>query len=157
LVETVGGWTHQTSPAYLSVFVEQIVIPKKTSPATIREKYLKSSLSASQLAEELGVSKQMVLQRLRAEGVRATVKGRGADNFRLPTPPFGYRVVASRLVPHPGEMKIARLVVELRDRKGLTWGEVARGVNHRGFRSRAGTPWNKFTIRPVHKRWTGKL
>jgi biotin operon repressor len=111
LVDRPAYWTNQSGSVYLSNFIEQIVLPKKISPTIIRQKYLKSDLSASQLAGELGVSKQMILKQLRREGVRKTIKGRSPDNYRLPNPPYGYQVRDLKLISCPREMKIARMVV----------------------------------------------
>jgi len=99
----------------------------------------------------------MVLSRLRAQGIHRTVKGQSASNYRLPNPPYGYQVKDSKLISCPREMKISRMVVELRDRKKKTWAEIAKQLNTKGYRTRSGAKWTNFTARPVHKRWTGKL
>ena len=129
MVDRTTCWTNHSAPAHLANFIEQIVLPKKVSPVFIRTEYLNRDLSASQLAGELGVSKQKVLVRLRDQGIHRTLKGRSASNYRFSNPPHGFQVKDSKLVSLPREMKMAR----------------------------SGAKWTQSTVRPVHKRWTGKL
>ena len=65
LVDPSTRWTNQLGQAHLTSFIEQIILPKKLTSATVGPKYLKGEFSASQLAAELGVSKQMVLRNLK--------------------------------------------------------------------------------------------
>jgi hypothetical protein len=54
-------------------------------------------------------------------------------------------------------MKVAWLIIELRDRQGESFAKVATELNHRGWENRRGTEWNVVAIRRVHERWTGKI
>ncbi len=54
-------------------------------------------------------------------------------------------------------MKVARLIIELRDRQGESFSKVAAELNERGWKNRRGTEWSIVAIRRVHKRWTGKI
>lgn len=143
---------------YLHDFIPIRPCPKLIENAELARKYRQSSLSAHQLAEEYGVSKQMILGRLREAGVHGGKgRGRAADNFRFPNPVYGNKVVAARLETNSAEMKIARLVVELRDRQGESFGKIAEELNRRGHRNRKATKWNRVSVRNIHKNWTGKV
>lgn len=136
LVDRVGGWENHS---YLRDFIPIRPSPKLIKNAELAQKYLRSTLSAQQLADEYGVSKQMILGRLREAGVRGGKgRGRAADNFRFPNPVFGNKVVGGRLETNPTEMKIVRLVVELRDRQGWSFEKIADELNRRGHRNRKG-------------------
>ncbi|MBI2604669.1 MAG: recombinase family protein [Deltaproteobacteria bacterium] len=52
---------------------------------------------------------------------------------------------------------MARLIVELRDRQGKSFPQIASELNQRGWTNRKGASWNKVGVRQVHQRWTGKL
>ena len=155
MVDRAKGWENHI---YLRDFIQIRPSPKLIKNAELARKYLQSTLSAKQLADEYGVSKQMILGRLREAGVHGGKgRGRAADNFRFPNPVFGNKVVAGRLETNPTEMKIARLVVELRDRQGESFGKIADELNRRGHRNRKAAKWNRVSVRNVHKNWTGKV
>ena len=155
MVDPAGGWENHV---YLRDFIPIRPSPKLIKNAELAQKYLRSTLSAQQLADEYGVSKQMILGRLREAGVRGGKgRGRAADNFRFPNPVFGNKVVGGRLETNPTEMKIVRLVVELRDRQGWSFEKIAGELNRRGHRNRKGTKWHRVSTRHVHKNWTGKV
>lgn len=118
----------------------------------------KEGLSAQQVADRVGISKQAVLARLRQIGVRRTPgRGRSPDNFRYPYPPYGFRVVSQRLVLNRRELRIARLIVELRDCNGMKWAEMVEVLKAKGARTRSKREWSSVGLRRVHKRWSGKL
>ena len=150
------AWTN-TDHVYDSIGF--VALPKRLDKAKIALKYSESNLSSSQIAEKIGASKQMVLSRLRSAGVfNAKRRGRSSENYRFKnTTPFGKKVRDGRLVLNPVEVKIARLIVELRDRKGLAWEEICSEVNGRGHLTRRGTKWQDHTVRHVYKLWSGKL
>jgi hypothetical protein len=155
MVDKAECWENR---AYLPDFISFRPNPKLISNAELRQKYLQSNLSSQQLADEYGVSKQMILGRLRQAGVHGgKARGRAADNFRFPNPPYGYRVVNGRLETHPGELKVVRLIVELRDRKGWSFPAIAEELNQRGLGTRQGCRWIRSTVRLVHKAWKDKL
>jgi len=142
---------------YLVDYIPIRPIPRLIENAKIAEKYLKHRLSAQQLANELGVSKQMVLQRLRKAGVHGETRGRDVDNYRFPNPAYGYKRIHGRLETNSAEMKVVRLIVELRDRQGMTFAKIAEDLNRRGYRKRNGRPWISPSVGQIHKRWTGKV
>src|SRR4051812_25003246 len=104
LVEAARGWENHV---YVYDHVPVIPVPKALVNAEIARKYRQHRISAQQLADEYGVSKQMILGRLRRTGVRGSKgRGRSEENFRFPNPVYGKRVVARRLETSPSEMKI---------------------------------------------------
>jgi hypothetical protein len=81
-VDRPGRCAHRS---HLADYIHITLLPKKLDIAEIRRLYLEEDLSAAQIGEKFGVSKQMILARLRACGVnRAVRKGRTKDNFRYP-------------------------------------------------------------------------
>lgn|GEM_PF-4118855 len=154
-MDPAKGWENHI---YLRDFIPIRPNPKLIKNAELAQKYLRSTLSAQQLAEEYGVSKQMILKRLREAGVHGGKgRGRSPDNFRFSNPIFGNKVVAGRLETNSTEMKIVRLVVELRDRQGQSFEKIADELNRRGHRNRKAAKWNRVSVRAVHKNWTGKV
>lgn len=143
------------------LLLDILAVSLQTRPRSsnkIPNKYLESELSAQQLADEFWVSKQFVLTQLRAAGIRKSgLRGRSPENYRFHNPPYGFRVREGRLEPDQREMKVARLIVELRDRQGESFAKVAAELNQRGWKNRRGTEWNVAAIRRVHKRWAGKI
>src|SRR5476651_2586500 len=106
MVDPAKGWENHV---YLRDFIPIRPSPKLIENTALAQKYRRSTLSSQQLADEYGVSKQMILGRLREAGVHGGKgRGRAADNFRFPNPVYGNKVVAGRLETNPTEMKIAR-------------------------------------------------
>jgi hypothetical protein len=154
VVERAEYWENHE---YLVDYIPVRPVPRLIENAKIAEKYRKHRLSAQQLADELGVSKQMVLRRLRKAGVHGHTRGRDVENFRFPNPAYGYKRNQGRLETSSVEMKIVRLIVELRDRQGLSFAKIADDLNRRGYRNRKGTQWISPSVGQIHKRWTGKV
>ena len=155
MVDRAKGWENHI---YLRDFIPIRPLPKLVNNAELARKYLKHKLSAQQLADELGVSKQMILGRLRKAGVRGEKgRGRSPDNYRFSNPIYGNKVIGTRLETNPTEIKIVRLIVELRNRQGWSFEKIATELNERGFRNRKGTIWYRAQVRTVHASWTGKV
>ncbi len=143
---------------YLIDFIPINFSPRKIDRGKLGDLYLKNGFSSAQIADQVGLSKQAVLSRLREQGIHKTLgRGRSPDNFRYPYPIYGYHVVGGRLTTFAKEMKAVRLIVELRDRKARGWEEIVDHLNQRGFRSRTDLPWNRVRVKRVHKHWTGKI
>ena len=72
--------------------------------------YLEEGLSASQLAEALGVSKSHIISRLRKEGIGNGKRGRmtNPSNYRHYNPAYGWKVKDGVLMPNKAELKICR-------------------------------------------------
>ena len=111
LVDKPGCWTNR---GYLSDFLDFPISPRRVDSSLLKKLYLEEGRTASQLAEQFGVSKQLVLARLRRAGVHRTKdRGRSPYNFRYRVPPFGYRITADqRLVADRKELAIARFIIE---------------------------------------------
>ncbi len=155
LVDQPGHCAHQD---YIDDFLEFDPKPKTRKSNKIPKRYLESKLSAQQIADEFGVSKQFVLTQLRSAGIKKTSgRGRSPENYRFHNPPYGHRVEDGRLVINNKELKIARLIVELRDRRRLSFEAIAKDLNERGHPTRRGTVWHRVSVRRVHKGWTGKI
>jgi hypothetical protein len=156
MVDRVGAWTNS---GHVYDCIEFIALPKRLDKSKIASKYRSSNLSSAQIGECFGISKQAVLARLRSEGVfKAKGRGRSNENYRFRnSTPFGKKVRDGKLVVNPVEVKIARLVVELRDRQGLTWEKICNEVNCRGYLTRRVTKWQAHNVRHVYKLWNGKL
>ena len=155
-MDRAGAWTN-TGHVYDSIGF--IAIPKRLDKAVIASKYIAGNQTAAQIAENIGASKQMVLARLRAAGISDTKgRGRSPENYRfLRSAPFGKKVLDGRLVTNSVELKIARIIVELRDRKSFSWNQVCQQLNEKGHKTRRNTPWKESNIRHIYKLWSGKL
>lgn len=129
--------------------------------ANYKDLYTKDGLSAAQIGERLGVPKQTVLNQLRREGIcLGGNKGRLANpnNYRLAYAPYGYLKKYGRLMPNKSELKICRLVVQLKNNSNMSFHEIAHELVDRRIKNRAGTvSWNRATIGRIYKRWNGKL
>ena len=150
---------HWTNLPQVSDFLNFVSIPKAVNPALIREFYLEKGLTASQIAEQVGLSKPAVLARLHQMGVRKQQdRGAQSDNFRFAQRvPFGKRLVDGRLVDDRRELKAARLIVELKQRQNLPWKEVVSKVNMAGFQTKKGLPWKIGTVRMVFSKWKDRV
>lgn len=144
--------------SYLADYIRISILPKKVDPSEIRRLYLEKNLSASQIGERLGVSKQMILARLRSSGIHRTVrKGRSPDNYRYPEPPFGQKILAGRLVLNSREMKIVRLIIQMRDQKRWPWVQIVEHLEKENLRTRRGKHWSRVGVKRVYRRWSGKV
>lgn len=149
------------NPIYLYDFI-QIPFRKFTlNPAEIRHLYLNESLSASQIAARLEVSKTVVIGWInRLKIGPKTSKGRMTNpkNFRHHNAPYGYRVKGGQLVLNHKELKICRAVVELIGRQNWGIRETGRELERRGFKNRHGrTKWRHFVVNQIYQRWRDRL
>ena len=79
-------------------------------------------------------------------------------NYRHHEPPYGYKVRDGQLVLNSTEIRICRLIVNLRGRRGKTLAQVAAELSKRGHKNRRGkTDWHHQTVGNIFKRWNGKL
>ena len=155
LVDRSGCWANCNQ---VTDFLSLIVNPSRADFTTFSDLYLEKGLSASEIAVELGLSKTAVIERLQAGGIRRARTGRDPNNYKFPkNPPYGYQVVNGRLVANRLEMKVARQIVELRDRQKVGWRVIAEKLNQSGCKTRKGRPWTIDTVENVHARWCGAL
>lgn len=149
-----GCWTNRP---YLIDFIDYPIAAKRIDPLLLKRLYLEEGLTASQIAEQIGASKQMVLVRLRRAGINKTPdSGRRSDNYRF-RPPFEQRCVKGRLMTHKAEMKLVRLILHLCGNEGKNRATVARTLNRSGYCFRNGMPWTSLRVRRVFYRWNGKI
>lgn len=131
------------------------------NPANYSDLYLKKGLSAAQIGEKLGLPKQTVLNQLKREGIRlGTNKGRLAnpENYRLAYAPYGFSKKDGRLVPNKAELKICRIVVQLRNNSKMSFHEIASELERRRIKGRTNSIlWTHATVGRIYKRWNGKL
>ena len=84
-----------------------------------------------QIGRQLGISKQTVLNQLKRDGLRkGGYKGELADpnNYRLAFAPFGFSKKDGRLVPNKSELKICRLIVQLKNNSNFSFHEIAQSL-----------------------------
>ena len=139
--------------------IQFIPKPYKQKPAFYSDLYLKEGLSAAQIAQRIGCSKTTVLERLRKQGI-SNGSGRRTNpkNFRLHHPPFGFSKLEGSLVPNKAEMRICRLVVELRDRQKMSTRETAEELMRREIRNRRGVVyWTHVAVGRIFNQWKGKI
>ena len=150
-----------TNRPYVIDFIKITVNPKLIGAVEIKALFIKSGLSAAQIAERYGVSKSFILSAIHRSGVKiGTNVGRSTDpkNYRNNSPPYGYSIRDGKLVPNKSEMKICRIVVELRGRRKHSTTQVCKELEKRGFKNRKGnTVWNPNTILNIFKRWNEKI
>lgn len=129
--------------------------------ANYRELYLEKGLSAAQIGEQLGIPKQTVLSQLKRDGIRkGGYKGELADpnNYRLAYAPYGFSKKDGRLVPNKSELKVCRLVVQLRNNSNFSFHEIAQELARRRIKNREGSiSWNRATVGRIYNRWNNKL
>jgi DNA-binding CsgD family transcriptional regulator len=118
--------------------------------------YTVQGLTTRQIALKLGVSKTLVLDRLKAAGLEKELKAKRL-NTKLANPPYGMHYCDGRLVTLRREQKIIRLLVELRDRESKTYIDIADQLNRKGYKTRAKTTWTLNTVKQLYYRWRGKV
>lgn len=154
----VGSAARWTNPAHLIDTITFLARPERADRAVFCDLYVKNGLSAAEVAAQTGLSKTAVLERLHEAGVRGRRTGRDPENYKFPkNPPYGFRVSNGRLVPDRREMKVARLIVELRDRQRIAWRVIAERLNSDGIRTRKGRAWNIDSVENVYARWSGRV
>lgn len=156
LVDQVG---HRTNSTYINDFIGIFSIPKDVGTDKIADLYVKEGLTAAQVAARVGLSKASILRRLHSLGIRKgtlheVTKGQPRPAVRAA---YGQRIISGKLVNDRQEQKVARLIVELRERQKLGWKEVVDRLNGEGLRTRSGIPWKVGRVRMVFDRWHGKL
>lgn len=123
---------------------------------------LKDGLSASQVAEKLGISKTAVLEKLHDLGIRNEAskveRMTNPNNYRAAVAPYGYRNADGQLVATKKEVRICRLVVQLINEQELSLNGAARELMQKNIKNRNGNVWwDHSMVRSIYKRWNGKL
>ena len=150
-----------TNHGYLFDFIPITHTLRQINVGKIRRLFEENGRSASQIAEEYGVSKSFVLSVLHKSGLKLGTKvGRSTNpkNYRNASPPYGYAIRKGQLVTYKPELRVCRLVVELRARRGMSSTAIAEELCKRGYKNRAGRAvWNPTTVLNIFRRWNGKL
>jgi len=80
------------------------------------------------------------------------------ENYRLHESPFGFSKRDNQLIPNRAEMRICRLVVELRTRRKMSTRQVAEELIRRGVRNRRGKVfWTHTGVGRIFNRWNEKI
>jgi hypothetical protein len=131
------------------------------NPEIWRDLYEKQSLSAAQIAEKFGTAKSSILALLHRHGIRCeSAKGRSTspDNYRAPSPPYGYKVRGGKLVEDTAEQKVIRLIVRLGQDREKSWSAIAHELNRRGIPTKRGRgDWHHHVVRIIFERWHKKI
>ncbi len=143
-----------TNTCYIIDFIQINVNPKFLNIEEIKELFVQKRLSASQTGRKLGVAKSVILKLLNGAGVQIGKVGRSTDpkNYTNNSPPYGYMIRDGKLAPNKSEMKICRLVVELRGRRSYSTTQVANELERLGYKNRKGnTVWNTAIVSKVYR------
>lgn len=144
----------QSNRPYLFDYIEFLSSIKMLDSSVLRENYLEKGLTATQLGELYGVSKQAILARLRRVGVMRTKgRGRSSANYRYKNPPYGYKITKGRLVISKNELRVVSKILRTKDENELSWEAVARRLNDDGLRTRNGYLWSRAGIKRIYSRW----
>jgi len=104
----------------------------------------------AQIGEMLNIPKQTVLNQLKPEGIRlGTNKGRLAnpENYRLAYAPFGFAKKDGKRIPNKSELKICRLVIQLRNDSKMSFHEITRELERRRIKGRTNSiSWTLFRL-----------
>jgi biotin operon repressor len=110
-----------------------------------------------EIADRIGIGKTAVSGHLKALKIKEKHTGRDQNNYKFPNnPPYGFKVIDGKLVQNPREIKMARMIIQLKDREGLIWPKVIERMNAQGLKSRIGE-WTINSARNARLRWRGKL
>ena len=149
----------RTNTSILVDNIEFLTKPHAQNSDFYRNLYLTEGLSAAQIGERIGCSKTAVLQQLREQGIR-NGSGRRTDpeNYKLYDPPYGFSKKNGRLVPNKAEMRVCRIVVNLRDSQGKSMRAIGKHLEELGLKNRKGlVSWTHGTVGRIFERWQGKI
>ena len=154
------SWYGTNSSYYIDI-IEFSPKPYVVQSSKLLYFYQKKGLSAKQVADELGVSKSFVLERLHELGIRSRSgqnRMMNPENYRHHNPPFGYQVKNGKLLPYKPELKVCRLIVQMIRDKGYGFRETARELEKRGLKNRKGQKkWGHYVVTQIFNRWKEKL
>ena len=156
----VGQSGRRTHHIYLTEIIHFQPLSKALNKAKIVDFHVKDGLSGSQIAEKLGCSKTLIITTLKRLGMLRSMKGSQSvpTNYRRAIAPYGFRIVDGRLATNRPEIKVCRLIVELIDRRGSTYSEVAGVLESKRIKGREGrSTWHTTTVSRIYARWKGKL
>ena len=158
LVDQVGI---RTNESYLVDFIEFTLSAKLINSEEIKGLFINTGFSAAQIARKFGVSKSVILSRLRDLGIQVqTGKGRmnNPENFLSPHAPYGFSKKNAKLIPNRSELRICRLVVELMGRQKKSARAIAIELEKKKYKNRDGKcSWSHGSVQRIFKRWKNKF
>jgi len=132
---------------HLSDSFEFLQAPLYKSRNFLNQKYSVEGLSIGQIAEEIVSSKAAVRNGLRHFGI--PLRKNPVNRGRLK---FGERIRNGRVVPHPGELKVIRSMIEMRN-QGMSLEKIALLLNQMGIHpKRNGLGWQHHTVNKLISR-----
>lgn len=150
-----------TNSTHLLDFIKVYFKPQLINPAEIKQLYLKEGLSASQIANQYGVSKGAIvgwINRLKIGPKSSKGRMTNPNNFRHHNPPYGFMVKDNKLVLNNREIKVCRLVVGHMGRKRCGARETARMLVQQKIKNRRGEiKWGHLVVQQIFKRWKDKI
>jgi predicted transcriptional regulator len=123
---------------------------------SLSKKYVDQGLTTRQIAKIVGVSKTTVLNHLHKAGLSDELQVRAKRKQLPPNPRYGVRYVDGKVESNPKELRIIRMIVELRERQKNTFIAIAGELNRKGYVTRAKTVWRVNTVKELYYRWRGK-
>ena len=144
---------------YISDYIDFRPRLDQLNHAEVRELFIEKRLSASQIAARLDCSKTHILRSIHDFGLsRPKVDRADPENYTLPIAPYGYRKSQNKLVVDAKELRIAKLIVELKDRRGMNILQVGRELVRLKLSARSGkVAWHNHTVTRIYKYWKNKI
>lgn len=117
-----------------------------------------SGLTLREISRELRIPKTTIRQALLDGGLvlrgnhKKQVKSVSTtSSFHTGLAPYGYCIIRGKLVPHPKEQEVIKVVLSLRA-KGQTLMSIAEELNVRKIKPRSASKWDHSTIRSILNR-----
>lgn len=148
-------------PLYYTYFINFFPKVKAIDSKIFKELYVFQSLSLSQIAEKLNISKTAVRSFVKKCGLSTKTsmqKQQNPKNYRLAQPPYGYKKgVNSGLTVNRVELKICRRIIFLRS-EGVTFRGIQLELERQKFKNRRKTiSWHTSVVQRIFHQWKGKL
>ena len=131
--------------AYLSVFITHFLSAPAENLAILRKLYIENSLSTYQIEQ---ITESFWSKTATADALRNNNISRKRVPSRLPC---GERFAGGQRVPHLGEQKVIKKIINLRESK-MSYREIADYLNEKNTPTKLGGKWNKTTVGDILKR-----
>lgn len=125
--------------------------PLYHSEEFLRQKYLVEGLSTRQIAREICSARSTVKDAIKGFGIplRPGEEARKLNKGQLA---FGEKMVRGRIMPHGGERRVLRQMVDLR-RRGDSLGKIAAWLNAKGVPPKGSARhWSRPTVFKILQR-----
>ena len=110
-----------------------------------------SGQSLNEISQALEVPRSSLRDALVRSGVDLRPQGKWQNGHVRGVPPYGYAVVAGKLVENPKEQQIVQRVLT-QWRSGKSFNAIAKTLNGQGVRTRSGKSWEHSIIRSIVQR-----